>query len=61
MPNCKYTVEMLRPIVASSRSYAEVLRQLGLKQTGGSQSNIKRLAHRQKRRRLAVKKKWLLF
>ena len=43
MPNRKYTAEILRPIVASSLSFAEVLRQLGLKQTGGSQSNIKRL------------------
>jgi hypothetical protein len=43
MPNRKYTVEMLSPIVESSLSYAEVLRRLGLKQTGGSQSNIKRL------------------
>src|SRR3954447_11339478 len=43
MPHCRYTVEMLRPLVESSLSYAEVLRRLGLKQTGGSQSNIKRL------------------
>jgi HNH endonuclease len=43
MPNRKYTSEMLRPVVESSLSYAEVLRNLGLKQTGGSQSNIKRL------------------
>lgn len=34
---------MLQPIVAASLSYAEVLRRLGLKQTGGSQTNIKRL------------------
>lgn len=33
----------MQPIVASSLSYAEVLRRLGLKQTGGSQTNIKRL------------------
>jgi len=46
MANCKYTDEMLRPIVESSLSYAEVLRHLGLKQTGGSQSNIKRLVQK---------------
>lgn len=46
MPNCKYTVEILSPLVASSLSYAEILRQLGLKQTGGSQANIKRLVQR---------------
>ncbi|MBI3650547.1 MAG: HNH endonuclease [Acidobacteria bacterium] len=34
---------MLRPLVEASLSYAEVLRRLGLKQTGGSQCNIKRL------------------
>lgn len=43
MPNRKYTAERLQPLVAASLSYAEVLRRLGLKQTGGSQSNIKRL------------------
>lgn len=37
---------MLKPVVESSLSYAEVLRHLGLKQTGGSQSNIKRLVQR---------------
>ena len=37
---------MLSPIFESSLSYAEVLRRLGLKQTGGSQSNIKRLAQK---------------
>ncbi|OLE55185.1 MAG: hypothetical protein AUG51_04335 [Acidobacteria bacterium 13_1_20CM_3_53_8] len=46
MSNCKYTCEMLYPIVESSLSYAEVLRRLGLKQTGGSQSNIKRLVQK---------------
>ncbi|HXG65708.1 MAG TPA: HNH endonuclease signature motif containing protein [Blastocatellia bacterium] len=46
MPNCKYTAEVLRPIFESSLSYAEVLRRLGLKQTGGSQANIKRLAQK---------------
>jgi transposase-like protein len=43
MPNRKYNFETLSRIVASSLSYAEVLRRLGLKQTGGSQANIKRL------------------
>jgi hypothetical protein len=37
----KYTREILEPIVKRSFSYANVLRELGLKQTGGSQSNIK--------------------
>lgn len=37
---------MLRPIVESSLSFAEVLRHLGLKQTGGSQTNIKRLVQK---------------
>jgi predicted RNA-binding Zn-ribbon protein involved in translation (DUF1610 family) len=46
MSNCKYTCEMLRPIFESSLSYAEVLRRLSLKQTGGSQSHIKRLAQK---------------
>lgn len=44
MSNCKYTVEILKPIFEKSFSYAEVLRRLGLKQTGGSQTPIKRLA-----------------
>ena len=43
MPKRKYPLEMLRPVVEASLSYAEVLRRLGLKQTGGSQANIKRL------------------
>jgi 5-methylcytosine-specific restriction endonuclease McrA len=43
MPGRKYTFQKLEPIVESSLSFAEVLRKLGLKQTGGSQSNIKRL------------------
>jgi len=46
MSNCKYTVEILKPIFEESLSYAEVLRRLGLKQTGGSQTNIKRLAQK---------------
>lgn len=43
MPKRKYTAEILRPLVESSLSFAEVVRKLGLKQTGGSQANIKRL------------------
>ena len=43
MPSRKYTAEILKPIVESSLSFAEVVRNLGLKQTGGSQTNIKRL------------------
>ena len=46
MSNCKYTYEILSPIVESSLSYAEVLRHLGLKQAGGSQSNVKRLVQK---------------
>jgi len=46
MSNCKYTVEILKPIFEESLSYAEVLRRLGLKQTGGSQTHIKRLAQK---------------
>ncbi len=37
---------MLYPIVQRSLSYAEVLRCLDLKQSGGSQSNIKRLVQK---------------
>lgn len=43
MPGRKYTFQKLKPLVEVSLSYAEVLRRLGLKQTGGSQTNIKRL------------------
>lgn len=43
MPKRKYTAEILKPIVESSLSFAEVVRNLGLKQTGGSQTNIKKL------------------
>jgi hypothetical protein len=42
MQSCKSTAAILKPIVESSLSLAEVLRQLGLKQTGGSQTNIKK-------------------
>lgn len=46
MSNNKYTYERLCPIIESSLSYAEALRRLGLKQTGGSQSHIKRLVQK---------------
>lgn len=46
MPNRKYTFQRLKPIVEVSLSYAEVLRRLGLKQTGGSQTNIKNLVQK---------------
>ena len=46
MANSKYTYEALSPIVESSLSYAEVLRRLGMKQAGSSQSNIKRLVQK---------------
>lgn len=36
----KYTQEVLAPVVARNTSYAGVLRDFGLKQTGGSQSNM---------------------
>jgi len=39
----KYTAEMLAPIVANEESVYGVLRALGLKPTGGSHHNIKRL------------------
>lgn len=39
----KYTKEILAPIIHRSRSYAQVLRLLGLRQTGGSHSHLKRL------------------
>lgn len=38
----RHTHDTLAPVVAQSFSYAEVLRKIGLKQTGGSQSNIKK-------------------
>lgn len=40
MRSSKYNRELLAPIVATSRSYAEVLRRLGLKTTGGNHRNI---------------------
>ena len=42
----KYTKEVLEPAVARSISWAGVLRQLGIRQSGGSQSNIKRTIHK---------------
>jgi 5-methylcytosine-specific restriction endonuclease McrA len=36
----KYTREVLEPVIARCTSYAGVLRELGLKISGGSQSNI---------------------
>lgn len=36
----KYTKELLEPIVASSISFAEVLRKLGLKLTGGNYARL---------------------
>lgn len=37
----KYTKEMLEPIVKESQSFAQVIRKLGLKISGGSQAFIK--------------------
>ncbi len=39
----KYTAEILAPIVEGSVSYAEVLRRLGLKFSGGSQGHFKKV------------------
>src|SRR4051794_40283491 len=36
MRRSKYTAELLGPIVASSHTYTEVIRKLGLKPTGGN-------------------------
>jgi hypothetical protein len=36
----KYTKEVLEPLVSTSKSFAEVIRKLGLRQSGGTQSNI---------------------
>lgn len=40
MARIKYSKELLQSIVKESRSYAQVLKKLGLKQTGGSYSHI---------------------
>ncbi len=37
----RYTKEQLEPIVARCASFSQVIRELGLKQTGGNQQNIK--------------------
>lgn len=42
MSNVKYTKDVLAIVVAESVSYAGVLRRLELRQTGGSQANIKK-------------------
>lgn len=42
MPRIQYTRELLAPIVARSYSVAEVLRELGLRQTGGTQAHVSR-------------------
>jgi transcription elongation factor Elf1 len=44
----KYTKEILEPLVKNAQSISDVLRGLGLKLTGGSQSHIKRLMARYK-------------
>jgi len=38
----KWSEELLTPVVANSRSIAEVLTKLGLKPTGGNYSNLKK-------------------
>lgn len=38
----KYTKEILEPIVKESLSFAQVIRKLGIKWSGGQQQNIKR-------------------
>jgi hypothetical protein len=45
-PKSKYTKQILEEAVAKSVSYAGILRELGLKQTGGSQRHIKELVTR---------------
>lgn len=37
----KYTKDVLEPLVQSSTSFAQVIKKLGLKQSGGNQANIK--------------------
>jgi 5-methylcytosine-specific restriction endonuclease McrA len=39
----KYTKELLEPIVFDSNSYSEVIKKLGLKQGGGTQTHIKKI------------------
>ena len=38
----KYTKEILTPLVESSTSVSQIIRKLGLKQTGGTQTNLNR-------------------
>lgn len=38
----KYTKEVLEPVVKQSKSFAEVIKSFGLRQTGGSQANFTR-------------------
>lgn len=42
MRSTKYTKELLKPIVKDSLSFAQVIKKLGVKQSGGVQQNIKR-------------------
>jgi hypothetical protein len=42
MPKLKYTKELLEPIVKESFSTQEVMKKLGLKLTGGSNSHLKK-------------------
>ncbi len=46
MSNIKYTKEVLQPVIASSVTWADVCRKLGLKPATGSQSHIKNVAVR---------------
>ena len=38
--NIKYTKEKLEPLVKESKSIADIIRKLGLKESGGSHSHI---------------------
>lgn len=42
MARRKYTKELLEDLVRKSKSYAEIIRRLGMKQTGGTQGLIKK-------------------
>ena len=42
MPRIQYTRDLLAPIVARSYSVAQVLRELGLRQAGGTQTHVSR-------------------
>lgn len=41
--NKKYTKELLEPVVLDSKTYSEVIKKLGLKQGGGTQTHIKKI------------------